>query len=95
MKAPKYQRMDALSATIWTAGHELADPIEGLQVTRDGIVVWAAGRAVLIRDHWDQSYGSRGEPLLGSGNWVAEYVRDCDPPALSPSAPRRPWWRIW
>lgn len=29
VKAPKYQRMEAVEAVIQTAGHELGDPIKG------------------------------------------------------------------
>jgi hypothetical protein len=80
MKAPKYQRMEALEAAIQAAGHELADPIDGLEVTRDGIVAWAGGRAVLMSCGWKQSYGDAGAPQLGGGHWAAEYVRDCSVP---------------
>jgi len=97
MKAPIYQRMEALEAAIQAAGHELADPIEGLEVTSQGIVAWAAGRFILLDCHWNQGYGEGGAPLLGSGNWSAAYVKDCDAslPALGGKASRRPWWRLF
>ena len=95
MKAPKYQRMEALEAAIHAAGHELADPIEGLEVTQDGIVAWAAGRFILLDYRWNQSYGERGAPLLGGGHWSAQYVKDCDGSLLAHGgkSTRRPWWR--
>ena len=83
MKAPKYQRMEALQAAIQAAAHELADPIEGLEVTRDGIVAWGGERFILLEYRWNQSGGARGEPMPGGGHWSAEYVRDCDASALS------------
>jgi hypothetical protein len=93
MKAPKYQRMDALGAAIQTAGHELDDPVEGLQVTEKGIVAWAGGRAILMRYGWNQSYAENGAPHLGGGHWSADYVEDCAmPPTASPAS--RPWWRF-
>ena len=97
MKAPKYQRMDALGAALQAAGHELADPIEGLEVTRDGIVAWASGRFILLDYRWNQGYGARGEPLPGSGSWSAAYVKDCDVSllALGGKASHQPWWRLF
>src|SRR5579871_3094090 len=96
MKAPKYQRMEALEAAIQAAGYELADPIEGLEVTRDGIVAWAGGRFILLDYRWNQSYGDGHAPLPGSGHWSADYVKDCDASLLAQGgkASRRPWWRI-
>lgn len=96
MKAPKYQRMEALEAAIQTAGFELADPIEGLEVTRDGIVAWAAGRFILLDYRWNQDYGESGEPMLGGGRWSAAYVRDCDAATLAQGgrSTRRRWWRF-
>lgn len=49
MKAPKYQRVEAVEAAIQTAGHERTDPIEGLQITDKVIAAWAGGRASRIR----------------------------------------------
>jgi hypothetical protein len=96
MKAPKYQRMEALDAAIQAAGHELADPIEGLEVTRDGIVAWAQGRFILLDYRWNQGYGEGGAPLPGSGNWSAVYVKDCDAALLREGGRHtsRPWWRF-
>lgn len=96
MKAPKYQRMEALDAAIRAAGDELADPIEGLEVTRDGIVAWAQGRFILLDYRWNQGYGDGGAPLPGSGHWSAAYVRDCDGALLAEGGrhTRRPWWRL-
>ena len=96
MKAPKYQRMEALDAAIQAAGHELANPIEGLEVTRDGIVAWAAGRFILLDYRWNQGYGDGGVPLPGSGDWSAVYVKDCGPSVLREGGrnTRRPWWRL-
>ncbi len=54
MKAPKYQRMDALYAAVQTAGHELEDPILGLEMTQDGIVAWDGRRAILMSYQWNQ-----------------------------------------
>jgi hypothetical protein len=48
MKAPKYQRMEMFQAAIQAAGDELADPIEGMQITDKGIIAWAGGRAIRI-----------------------------------------------
>ena len=95
MKAPTYQRMEALEAAIQAAGHELADPIEGLEVTREGIVAWAAGRFILLDYRWNQDYGAKGEVLLGTGGWSAAYVKDCDAALLAQGGrhSRRPWWR--
>jgi len=93
MKAPKYQRMEAFEAAIQTAGHELAEPIEGLQITDKGIVAWAGGRAIRMTYGWNQSYGDDGQPHLGGGHWSAMYVEDCAmPPNASPAS--RPWWRF-
>ena len=91
MKAPKYQRMDALEAAIQAAGHELVDPIEGLEVTRDGIVAWANGRAILMSYGWNQSYADDGSPSLGGGHWSADYLRDCPVPVGDTRRTRR-WW---
>jgi hypothetical protein len=78
MKAPKYQRMEMLQAAIQAAGYELSDPIEGLEITPQGVVAWAGGRHILLSYRWANDYGKNGEPLLGSGAWTADYVRDCD-----------------
>lgn len=78
MKAPKYQRMEILQAVIQAAGYELSDPIDGLEVTPQGVVAWAGGRHILLSYRWDNAYSKSGEPLLGGGAWTAEYVRDCD-----------------
>ena len=96
MKAPKYQRMEALEAAIQAAGDELDDPVEGLEVTCDGIVAWAAGRFILLNYRWNQGYGEGGAPLLGSGHWSAEYVKDCGADLLAQGGKhsRRPWWRF-
>jgi hypothetical protein len=95
MKAPKYQRMEALEAAIQTAGHHLSGPIEGLEVTRDGIVAWAGGRAILMSYGWNQSYSEDGSPYLGSGHWSAEYVRDCAVPSGETRKTSRWWpWRL-
>ncbi len=93
MKAPKYQRMEMLQAAIQTAGHELGDPIDGLEMTGKGILAWGGGRTILISCLWNQGYGDNRTPLPGSGNWSADYVEDCDP--LSGRAPVRSWWRRW
>lgn len=97
MKAPKYQRMDALEAAVLTAGYELDDPIEGLEVTDDGVVAWAQGRFILMNSRWNQDYGPDGSPALGGGRWSADYVRDCDASSLTfgGRAAPRPWWRVW
>jgi hypothetical protein len=93
MKAPKYQRMEAFEAAVQTAGHELADPIEGLQVTDQGIIAWAGGRAIRMSYHWNQSYSESGAAYLGGGHWSADYVEDCAmPPTAAPAS--RPWWRF-
>jgi hypothetical protein len=96
MKAPIYQRMEALEAAIQAAGHELADPIEGLEVTREGIVAWAQCRFILLDYRWNQGYGDGGAPLPGSGNWSAAYVKDCDATLLREGGRNtsRPWWRL-
>jgi len=97
MKAPKYQRMDALYAAVQTAGYELADPVLGLEMTEDGIVAWDGKRAILMSYHWNQGYGADRTPLPGSGDWSANYVRDCAMPArgfASSVHPRR-WWHFW
>lgn len=91
MKAPKYQRMEALQAAIQAAGDELSDPIEGLEVTRDGIVAWAGGRAILMSYGWNQSYADDGSPCLGGGHWSAAYVRDCPVPTGETRRTNR-WW---
>lgn len=96
MKAPKFQRMEALEAAVHTAGHELADPIEGIIVTPDGIMAWGGGRHILLNYRWNQTYGASGEPLPGSGHWSADYIRDCDapPPGHGITRARRSW-RFW
>ena len=78
MKAPKYQRMEMLQAATQAAGYELSDPIDGLEVVAQGVVAWAGGRHILLSYRWTKDYDKNGEPLLGSGAWTAEYVRDCD-----------------
>jgi len=97
MKAPEYQRMEALEIAIRAAADVLTDPIEGVEVTQNGIVAWASGRFILLDYRWNQSHGERGEPLPGSGHWSAEYVRDCDVSLLrhGGQGTHRPWWRIW
>jgi hypothetical protein len=97
MKAPKYQRMDALYAAIQTAGDELADPILGVEMTGDGIVAWDGKRAILMSYDWNQGYGADRTPLPGSGNWSATYVRDCAGPVrgFANSSGSRAWWRFW
>lgn len=97
MKAPKYQRMEALDAAIHAAGHELADPIEGLEVTGDGIVAWAQGRFILLDYRWNQDYGEGGQPMLGGGRWSAVYVKDVDGAQLRQGGrhTHRPWWRLF
>ena len=96
MKAPKYQRMEALEAAVQAAGHELADPVEGLEVTHEGIVAWAGGRYILLNSRWIQTYAESGEPALGSGHWSADYIRDCDAAfrGHDQGRTRRPW-RLW
>ena len=97
MKAPKYQRMEALDAAIQTAGHELNDPILGLEMTEDGIVAWDGKRAILMSYGWNQSYGPNGEPYIGGGHWSAVLVRDCALPArgFASSSGARRRWRFW
>lgn len=80
MKAPKYQRGEMLEAALREAMHTLDDPVEGLVMTDQGVVAWAAGRYILIAYRWDNDYASSGEPLLGGGAWSASYVTDCDAP---------------
>ncbi|MES2253413.1 MAG: hypothetical protein V4559_00080 [Pseudomonadota bacterium] len=90
MKAPKYQRMEIFEAAIQTAGHGLADPVKGVQITDKGIVAWAGGRAIRMSYAWNQAYGPNGEPMLGGGDWSAKYVEDCAmPPTVSPAS--RSW----
>lgn len=51
-----------------TADHERTDPIEGLQITDKGVVVWAGGRAIRMTYGWNRSYAENGEPHLGGGH---------------------------
>lgn len=97
MKAPKYQRMEALEAAVQTAGHELADPVLGLEMTDDGIVAWDGKRAILMSYGWNQSYGEGSAPLPGGGHWSADYLRDCPLPArgFANASASRPRWRFW
>ncbi|MGZ5926773.1 MAG: hypothetical protein ACXWLJ_08835 [Rhizomicrobium sp.] len=85
MKAPKYQRAEMLAAALAEAIDNLADPVEGLEITDEGAVAWAAGRFILMAIRWDNDYAQDGTPLLGGGAWSARYVRDCEAPCRQPS----------
>jgi hypothetical protein len=82
MKAPKYQRAELLDAALREAVQTMEDPVEGLAITDKGVIAWAAGRYILMTYRWDNDHAEGGEPLLGGGAWLAEYVADCDASAL-------------
>ncbi len=91
MKAPIYQRAEALNVAIQTAVHILSDPIEGLQMTSDdgGIIAWSRSRSILMSYRYDNHCDPNGNPMPGSGNWSAQYVRDCaHPSGAGPAAGR-------
>lgn len=96
MKAPKYLAAEMLGAALQEALETLEDPVEGLEITEQGVIAWAAGRFILMTCRRDNGYAEDGKPLLGTGTWSVRYVHDCDASFRRTTfAPVRLWRRRW
>ncbi len=87
MKAPIYQHQDLLTAALQTAVLTLPDPVEGVQMTPDGVVAWSGSRCILLDVGYNNDTGDDGVVAPGSGHWSARYVRDCPRPAATARPP--------
>src|SRR5436190_10972312 len=72
MMAPHYERARILHQSIETAVQQLGEPIDLIKVTSRQVLIWAAGRQLVMRYRYVNSYDASGVAMPGSGHWILE-----------------------
>ena len=72
MKAPKYERLDALAAAIgnlWQIADQLSEPLDKIEYVDGSFRFWAGSCFVPVRvEYGGSSHGSEA-PAPGGGRW--------------------------
>jgi hypothetical protein len=72
MMAPQYERARVLHEAIETSVQQLGEPIDRIKVTPQRVLIWAAGRRLVMNYRYLNSYDASGAAMLGGGRWIVE-----------------------
>lgn len=80
MMAPHYERARMLFLAVETATRKLGEPIDGIEVTSNTVLVWAGRKRLAMKYYYADSYGPDGVGMPGGGQWVIKTDRPVDTP---------------